>query len=722
MKEKRFGALGGSILVLFVLMSMPADMASAQLMGCQQIDGGGTVTLPFGTCIARSLEDQVDLGHTDTITGTPGSGNIETGSIYLIKHDPARSIRRGRQLFQRKFTEDDGQGPRVNNSSTGDITQMRALGAGLMDSCAGCHGRPRGSAGFGGVVQTFGDSRDSPHLFGLGLAEQLADEMTDDLRAIRDQAVDDALGGGTSQTLVDEDFDSGTFGGFSFQDDAQDPAYTSGTVVFLGSDGVAQITLGGIDNADIFNMEAGLTTTFNMTSAANVTLELNWRLLQAPDYESNEVSQAYVEVDGNRTVLGTFTGNGNGGPFQDTGEQFASIDLGSLAAGNHTLFLAGFNNQKTFNNEFTQAFYNNVTLTTDASCPIVASLDTKGVNFGTIEVACNGDVDYSNVEGVDADPNEHPLRIRPFFAQGNTVSIREFIFGAMNDEMGIQIDDPILCAVTDPGNPQTVTSPSGFEFDPSEDRFERPPGCGNPSEVDVAVVDHLEFYLLNYFKPGRYMQTTRTQQGDALMDTIGCTTCHVRNLTVNNDRRVADVETGFNPTEGIFNELKATASTRFVVEADPSSPFPFVLPAEESFVVENIFTDFKRHDLGPDFDERDFDGTVITEHITEPLWGVGSTAPYGHDGRSINLDAVIRRHGGDAAASTAAYAALSDSDQRKILEFLNTLILFPPDDTASNLEGGEGNPGTGDPQDPMEHGFINLGALFQIDNSDIGLE
>ena len=78
-----------------------------------------------------------------------------------------------------------------------------------------------------------------------------------------------------------------------------------------------------------------------------------------------------------------------------------------------------------------------------------------------------------------------------------------------------------------------------------------------------------------------------------------------------------------------------------------------------------MFTDLKRHDLGPMFHERDFDGTKITMHVTEPLWGVGTTAPYGHDGRSITLDAVIRRHGGEAAAATRAYVGLSEPTRRK---------------------------------------------------------
>jgi hypothetical protein len=127
--------------------------------------------------------------------------------------------------------------------------------------------------------------------------------------------------------------------------------------------------------------------------------------------------------------------------------------------------------------------------------------------------------------------------------------------------------------------------------------------------------------------------------------------------------------------------------------------------------VRNIFADFKRHDLGPALHEREYDGTYQTEFMTEPLWGVGTTAPYGHDGRSINLTEVILRHGGEALDSRDAFAALSPNNQHKIVEFLQTLVIFPPDDTASNLNPGV--PGTFDPQDPAQHGSINLGALFQ---------
>lgn len=505
--------------------------ARAQLVDSSQV----APNIPGGQ-VGKSLAEQVGARHGDE--GTWGS------AVYLIKRDPARSIRRGRQLFQRKFTLDQGQGPRVKPDSSGDIMAQRALGAGLSDSCASCHGRPRGSAGAGGDVATRPDSRDAPHLFGLGLQEMLADEITADLRATRERALRDAK---------------------------------------------------RIRRA--------------------VTLELR----------------------------------------------------------------------------------------------------SKGLRYGRIRALPNGTVDTSEVRGVDPD-----LRVKPFFAQGGTPSIREFAIGAFKAEMGLEAPDEVLCAATDPASPQRVVSPSGFVFDPAKDRFERPPVCdenedgdrdGVANELDTALIDHMEFYLLNYFKPGTGQSTPRTQRGLALMDQVRCTSCHVQNLEIERDRRVADVETAYDPARGIFNRLFATASTRFEIVPD-GDPVPMLLPLEEPFLVKNIFTDFKRHDLGPAFHEREYDGTLVRQLLTEPLWGVATTAPYGHDGRSINLEEVILRHGGEARQARDAFAALSSDDRRKILEFLGTLVLFPPDDTASNLNPGV--PGSASPQDPSQHGSINLGALFQI--------
>ena len=158
-----------------------------------------------------------------------------------------------------------------------------------------------------------------------------------------------------------------------------------------------------------------------------------------------------------------------------------------------------------------------------------------------------------------------------------------------------------------------------------------------------------------------------------------------------------------------FNSLFATATALFTSVNDGSIHPPLKYAKFEPFEVKNIFTDFKRHDLGPSFHERNYDGSTRREFMTTPLWGVGSTAPYGHDGRSINLTEVILRHGGEAQPARDAFARLSDQRQGNIIDFLNSLVLFPPDDTASNLNPGDRN-AAGFPQ--YGHGNIRLPTLF----------
>ena len=103
--------------------------------------------------IHKSLTDEIGAGRGNP--ATPGSAE------FIISRDPFRAIRRGRQLFQRKFTRVEQQGPGVQDG-IGDINTILAIGAGLSDSCASCHGRPRGSGGTGGDVVTRPDSRDAP--------------------------------------------------------------------------------------------------------------------------------------------------------------------------------------------------------------------------------------------------------------------------------------------------------------------------------------------------------------------------------------------------------------------------------------------------------------------------------------------------------------------------------------------------------------------------------
>jgi CxxC motif-containing protein (DUF1111 family) len=185
----------------------------------------------------------------------------------------------------------------------------------------------------------------------------------------------------------------------------------------------------------------------------------------------------------------------------------------------------------------------------------------------------------------------------------------------------------------------------------------------------------------------------------------------VQNFHLDHDRRIADVDTKYDEERGIFNHLYATATPLYRTVEDGDA-YPKLVPRRGAFQATNLFTDFKRHDLGASFYERNYDGTVHTTFMTAPLWGIGTKSPYGHDGRSVTIEDVILRHSGEAEASKATFVALGDDNQRKIVDYLRTLVLFPPDDTASNLNPG--NPSTTDPQNPAQHGSIALSALFQI--------
>jgi hypothetical protein len=289
--------------------------------------------------------------------------------------------------------------------------------------------------------------------------------------------------------------------------------------------------------------------------------------------------------------------------------------------------------------------------------------------------------------------------------------------GAFKDEMGLEAVDPDLLAAHNGGH---VVTPSGLVLDGHLDTIKLPPvssatedadGDGVANEIPTSIVDLMEFYLLNYFAPGIYQPSA---EGLAIFNSIGCQSCHIQNLQVNHDRRVANVDTGFDPVNGIFNELFSQATTLTSAMNDGSGLPALKKPVGAPFLVRSIFTDFKRHDLGPNFYERNYDDTILEQFMTRALWGVGSLSAHGHDGRSINLREVILRHGGEAQAAHDRFSKLPEIQKSRLEAFLNSLILFPPDDTASNLDPGNRS-ASGLPQ--VGHGGIKLTVLFN-DPSD----
>ena len=65
------------------------------------------------------------------------------------------------------------------------------------------------------------------------------------------------------------------------------------------------------------------------------------------------------------------------------------------------------------------------------------------------------------------------------------------------------------------------------------------------------------------------------------------------------------------------------------------------------------------------------------EFLAARLWGVGSTAPYGHRGDVTTLNQAILYHGGEATAVRRAYEALPEADRRAVVEFLKSLRIPP---------------------------------------------
>src|SRR6185436_2674065 len=112
-------------------------------------------------------------------------------------------------------------------------------------------------------------------------------------------------------------------------------------------------------------------------------------------------------------------------------------------------------------------------------------------------------------------------------------------------------------------------------------------------------------------------------------------------------------------------------------------------PLGGAFTVERLYSDFKHWDLGPQLWERRYDGTLQKEHRTAPLWGAGSTAPYGHDGRFGTLDEVIRAHGGAAVAEGDAYAALPEARRRLLLRYLGSLVLYFTSEIPADVDGDD---------------------------------
>lgn len=146
-------------------------------------------------------------------------------------------------------------------------------------------------------------------------------------------------------------------------------------------------------------------------------------------------------------------------------------------------------------------------------------------------------------------------------------------------------------------------------------------------EADIPTIDALTTFLSFLAPPPRRRTDRPTEdQGEALFVEVGCAGCHVP-----------------------------------------------VLQTADSLDV-HAYTDLLLHDVAEPTGLGIEDGAAgVRDFRTPPLWGIGRTAPYFHDGRAATLEEAIGAHAGEASSARSRFVALSPSEQAALLAFLRSL-------------------------------------------------
>ena len=255
-------------------------------------------------------------------------------------------------------------------------------------------------------------------------------------------------------------------------------------------------------------------------------------------------------------------------------------------------------------------------------------LVTKGVSFGSI-VFEGGEFDTSNVEGIDDD-----LVVRPFGRKGCCATIREFDVGALRFHHGIE---PVEVA--------------GLDEDPD--------GDGVANELSIGELSALHVFQAALERP-RVRWSPHARRGQRLFREIRCAECHTP--VMRSESRFLDLS---------FPEVPTDPSANVYLSIDLSRAPPNFERAGDGLLVK-MFSDLKRHDLGPDLAESTGDA-LDAFFVTPRLWGVADTAPYLHDGRAVTLTDAILLHGGEGQLARELFESLFDSDKKALLAFLRAL-------------------------------------------------
>jgi CxxC motif-containing protein (DUF1111 family) len=307
------------------------------------------------------------------------------------------------------------------------------------------------------------------------------------------------------------------------------------------------------------------------------------------------------------------------------------------------------------------------------------------------------DFDESAVKGVDSD-----LVIRPFRWKGADVTLRAFVREAANNELGLQAVELV-----------------GRGVDGDFDGVVNELSIGDVSALEVYVaaqprpVTRVELAKHGVIDPMTPQERDTIRRGEELFSKIGCEQCHLPSLKIDDPTFSTPSQNplyrdavfpgglhpraeGVDPTRSVSYDLTHDLPDNVILTASGEEVRLGVFATHpEGGAVIPLYADLKRHDMGPELaDGVDETGTGPSVWLTRPLWGVGSTDPYLHDGRATTLDEAILAHGGEAAAARAAYGALGEAERVQIIAFLENMVLFrtleDEEDEREEEEGLEG--------------------------------
>ena len=293
-----------------------------------------------------------------------------------------------------------------------------------------------------------------------------------------------------------------------------------------------------------------------------------------------------------------------------------------------------------------------------SAADVRVDLASKGVRFGAITAHPDGIVDLTSIEGVDSD-----LIVRPFSRKGVFTSLRQFTINALNIHHGMEAVERF-----------------GVRWTGSHDFAE----SGVPDAVSAGDVTALVAFQATLAPPTIKSDLPddwrlAAAEGAKQFDALGCASCHVQTLPLK-----SMVFTDPAPYD-MAGTLRAGEVKQGVSIDLSRQPFAGALKRNEKgeWLIP-LFSDLKRH-LIVDSDVNALGNELQAQRfverdvfLTPRLWGVGSTAPYGHRGDFRMLDEIIAAHGGEGRFARDAYLALDKPERDSVIAYLRSLVIEAP--------------------------------------------